>query len=147
MTVSLHRATEVGIKAYADEYKRRIEPILNFPEDKPAIENTSGLQPKGWAVLLKPYEPEMVTKSGIIIADTSKQRIEVADQRAVVIAVGPEAWSDEKGPRARPGDKVMITKYGGMFVTGPGDGKQYRIVNDKDVFCQITDEKHEVSYV
>jgi co-chaperonin GroES (HSP10) len=97
-------------------------------------------------VLLKPYEVEMKV-GAIIIADTSKQRMEMADQRAVVIAIGPEAWSEEKEPRAKVGDRVMITKYGGMFVTGPGDGQQYRMVNDKDIFCVITDEKHEVSYV
>jgi len=113
----------------------------------PAVENASGLEPTGWAVLLRPYEPEMRTKGGILIPENSKQRIEVADQRAVVIAIGPEAWSDEKRPRAAIGDRVLIGKYAGMFCTGPGDGKQYRIVNDKDIFCKITNEQHEVSYV
>ena len=122
------------------------KPVLNPPVGEANPVNTSGLQPEGWAVLLKPYEVQMKVGS-IIIADTSKQRIEMADQRAIVIAVGAEAWSDEKRPRAAVGDKVLITKYGGMFVTGPGDNQQYRIVNDKDIFCRITDEKHEVSYV
>lgn len=137
---ALKRAATLGIAYLQDEQRKRGLPVV-------AIENTSGLQPVGWAVLLLPYEPEKISKGGILIPETLKGRIERADQRAIVIAVGPQAWADEPHPRAAVGDKVMITKYAGMFITGPGNGKQYRMVNDKDIFCRITEEKHEVSYV
>lgn len=67
----------------------------------------------------------------------------VADQRAIVIEVGSEAWSDEREPRAVPGDRVMLAKYTGVMIPGPADGKQYRMVNDKDIFAQITEEHSE----
>lgn len=61
----------------------------------------------------------------------------MVEQRAVVIAVGPEAWVKETRPRATVGDHVMISKYAGILVEGVKDGVQYRLVNDNDVFCAL----------
>lgn len=100
--------------------------------------NTSGLIPCGVAVLVAPYEPEL--KAGVIhIPESVAQGLQAIDQRATVIAVGPEAWLDEKNPRARPGDKVLFAKYAG-WAAGKGvtkDGKAYRVVNDRDIFCRL----------
>lgn len=101
--------------------------------------NKSGLQPFGKAVLVRPYEPEI--KRGIIeIPDTVKERTAMVETRAVIIAIGPEAWSDEKAPRAKVGDKVFITKYAGFMAKGELDGQTYRIVNDRDIFCGLFSE-------
>jgi co-chaperonin GroES (HSP10) len=103
------------------------------------IENTSGLDPRGVAVLIQTYEPER--KGALIeIPDTVKGRMDMVDSRAVVIAAGPQAWFDDVLPRAWPGDKVLVTKYAGFMAKGPKDGKMYRLVNDRDVFCAIVDE-------
>ncbi len=102
--------------------------------------NTSGLEPRGVAVLIEPYEPQ--ARGGvIIIPEHLKGKMGAAELRATVIAVGPEAWHDESQPRAWPGDKVMVTKFAGMMVMGTLDGKQYRLVNDRDIFCAITAER------
>lgn len=53
----------------------------------------------------------------------------------VVMAIGAEAWKDESEPRAAPGDHVLVTKFAGFIVVG-ADGKIYRLVNDRDIFCQ-----------
>lgn len=103
------------------------------------IENTSGLDPRGVAVLIQTYEPER--KGALIeIPDSVKGRMDMVDSRAVVIAVGPQAWYDERQARALPGDKVLVTKYAGFMAKGPADGKMYRLVNDRDIFCAIVDE-------
>lgn len=103
------------------------------------IENTSGLDPRGVAVLIQTYEPER--KGALIeIPDSVKGRMDMVDSRAVVIAVGPQAWYDERQMRAMPGDKVLVTKYAGFMAKGPKDGKMYRLVNDRDIFCAISDE-------
>lgn len=103
------------------------------------IENTSGLDPRGVAVLIQTYEPER--KGALIeIPDSVKGRMDMVDSRAIVIAVGPQAWYDERTPRAWPGDKVLVTKYAGFMAKGPKDGKMYRLVNDRDIFCAIVDE-------
>jgi len=103
------------------------------------IENTSGLDPRGVAVLIQTYEPER--KGALIeIPDSVKGRMDMVDSRAVVIATGPQAWYDERQARAMPGDKVLVTKYAGFMAKGPKDGKMYRLVNDRDIFCAIVDE-------
>lgn len=103
--------------------------------------NRSGLHPVGQAVLVEPYEPERHATSSIIhIPPTARERMTAAEQRATVIAVGPEAWKDEKTPRAWAGDRVMVSAYAGMLTTGPLDGKQYRVINARDIFLRIVDE-------
>jgi co-chaperonin GroES (HSP10) len=102
--------------------------------------NKSGLKPLGVAVLIEPYEPER-NEGVIVIPDLVKDRTLMVEQRAIVVEVGPEAWSEEKQPRAQPGDKVMVTKMAGYMTVGPADGKTYRLVNDRDIFAAIVEEK------
>jgi co-chaperonin GroES (HSP10) len=100
------------------------------------IVNKSGLKPKGHAVLVQPYEPEL--KGTLIqIPDHVKQNLQTLENRVIVVEAGPEAWIEERVPRAKPGDKVLVTKYAGFAATGTADGQPYRLVNDRDIFCQI----------
>lgn len=102
------------------------------------MKNETGLHPLGVAVLIEPYEPEV--KSSILeLPPTVKDRMAMVEARAIVIEIGPEAWHDEKAPRAKVGDKVLVTKYAGYAAQSPKDGKLYRLVNDRDVFCAIED--------
>lgn len=103
------------------------------------MENTSGLEPRGVAVLIREYTPER--RGALIeIPDFIQSKMALANLRAEVIAIGPNAWHDEKEPRANLGDRVMVTQFAGVAAIGPKDGKQYRLVNDRDIFCRITDE-------
>lgn len=104
------------------------------------ITNRSGLRPLGRAVLVKMYEPTQPS-SLIHIPDMVKERNQMLEQRAVVIEVGPASWNDEPAPRAKPGDKVIVTRFAGYVAVGPADGELYRLVNDRDIFCAITEEK------
>jgi len=101
--------------------------------------NTSGLRPVGRAVLVEPYEPEV--KKGLIhIPENVSDKTQMVEQRAVVVEVGPAAWSDEPTPRARAGDKVLVSKYAGYLAKGTMDGKTYRFINCNDVFAVIDAE-------
>ncbi len=100
------------------------------------MENTSGIHPRGRAVLIAPYEPEL-KKSLIQLPDEVAKRDQMINQRAIVIEVGPSCWDDEPTPRAFPGEKVLVTKFAGYMAEGPADGKQYRLVNDRDIFATI----------
>lgn len=102
--------------------------------------NESGLKPLGRAVLVKPYEPEMVN-SLIKIPDFVRQNSALADTRCIVIELGPHAWHDELSPRAVVGDIVLVTKFAGFMAVGTADGELYRLVNDRDIFCQIVKEQ------
>lgn len=104
------------------------------------MKNTSGLKPLGQAVLVKPYEPEMQV-GRIVIPTSVRTGMAAVEQRAVVVEVGPEAWSKESAPRAAPGDKVLVSKWAGHLAVGPADGEQYRLINANDVFARITEEQ------
>ena len=106
------------------------------------MQNNSGLEPRGVAVLVKPYEPER--KGGqIVVPDFVQRNMSIVDIRATVVAIGPSAWHDEPTPRAAVGDKVLVTKFAGMVAQGPLDGEMYRLVNDRDIFCAIVAEAPE----
>lgn len=104
--------------------------------------NTSGLRPAGRAVLVIAHEPELDRarkQSNLIIPQTVSEKTTVLENRARVVAIGPTAWDDEKQPRAAVGDLVLITKFAG-FVTLGADGRLYRLINDRDIFCVIEKE-------
>ncbi len=114
------------------------------------MNNTSGLSPRGHSVLVAPYEPEM--HRGLIeIPLEVRQRTSMIEQRATMVEVGPMAWHDERVRflgiplwrrlRAKPGERVLVSKYAGFQAVGPADGKLYRVVNANDVFCAITSER------
>lgn len=111
-----------------------------FSQEESQTSNASGLKPLGVAVLLEPYEVKETTKGGIIIPELSRKTQSMAEQRATVVEIGPCAWSDEPAPRAKPGDKVLFSKFAGYVAIGTVDGKEYRLVNDRDIFCQIEKE-------
>lgn len=107
---------------------------------KPEPFNQSGLEPLGHAVLVKPYEPER-KKSLIAMPETVSMRTMMSETRAIVMEIGPQAWTDEKQPRAAVGDKVLITRFAGAMLEGPADGKWYRAVNDRDLHTRITADR------
>lgn len=100
------------------------------------MDNQSGLLPLGRAVLIAPYEPER-KESVIVLPDEVQGRSQMVEQRAIVVAVGSNAWCDEPVPRAKPGDRVLVSKFSGHMATGTKDGAQYRFVNDRDIFAAI----------
>lgn len=104
------------------------------------MENKSGLEPRGVAVLIKQYEPER-RLAKIVLPDSVQGRMSMVDIRATVVAIGPNAWHDEPTPRAAIGDRVLVTQFAGMMAKGPADGQLYRLVNDRDIFCAITHEE------
>jgi co-chaperonin GroES (HSP10) len=123
---AVQEMTEATKKAWND----------SWPPANQVFPNPSGLTPLGHAVLVKPYQPEV--KSGtIVIPDQVRQSMQSVDQRAIVIAVGPSAWEHETRARAKPGDKVLVTKFAGYLTNQTEDGEEYRIVNDRDIFCRI----------
>jgi chaperonin GroES len=76
---------------------------------------TTKLHPLADRLVVKPIQKEEMTKSGIIIPDTVKEK----PQEGEVIAVGPGKMTDE-GKRIpmdlKVGDKVIYSKYGGSEI-------------------------------
>lgn len=111
--------------------------------DEKTIVNHSGIQPIDLRVLVLPDPVEVKTAGGIILPDQHKDREKYAMQHGTLIAVGENAWEEASSRSAefakpRPGDRVLISKYGGVVLTGK-DGKEYRMMNDDDVIGRVID--------
>jgi chaperonin GroES len=97
--------------------------------------NTSGILPTEYKVLIYPKQVDERTKGGIIIPDESKDREQFAQMEGTLVARSPLAFTYDDWKSASPpsvGDRVLFAKFAGAKVTGK-DGKEYRLVNDKDV--------------
>jgi chaperonin GroES len=102
--------------------------------------NSSGIEPLGSRVLIKPLVVEQVTKVGIILAAPTELRKEQrAQDRGEVIAVASGAWADQPGDAwCKPGDNVVFARYAGNVWQGE-DGIYYRLVNDLDIVAKLSD--------
>lgn len=88
------------------------------------------IQPLGDRVLVKAIETKEVSKSGIIIPDTAKEK----PQEGEVIAVGPGRIAPDGkriGMDVNKGDKVLYGKYAGTEVK-LGDS-EYLIMHQDDI--------------
>lgn len=90
------------------------------------------LKPLNDRIIAKAVSADEVTKGGIILPDSAKER----PQEAEVIAVGPGSLLDS-GKIApmdiKVGDKVIYSKYGGTEVKI--DGEEYVILRQGDVLA------------
>ena len=100
------------------------------------MKNESGLRPLGRAVLVVPFE---VKKPGsmIVIPDNVRSNQLQIETQVTVVEIGPTAWHNEPIARAQPGDVVLVGKFSGVMAKGSKDGKDYRLINDTDIFCAI----------
>lgn len=92
------------------------------------------LKPLADRVLVKPIDEEEVTKGGIILPDTAKEK----PQRGKVVAVGPGRLDDE-GKRVpievKTGDKVLYDKYAGTEVKL--DDEEYLILRESNIVAKL----------
>lgn len=103
------------------------------------MSNPSGIVPLDLRIVVKPDPVEEVTKGGIILADTTKDRTKYAATKATVVAIGCNAFrewgSDAKRPS--PGDRVIYAQYTGAREKGV-DGEDYVVMNDADLLAVIS---------
>jgi len=93
----------------------------------------SKLQPLGDRVVVKPMPKEEVTKGGIVIPDTAKEK----PQDGKIIAVGPGRMTDD-GKRiamdVKVGDIVVYAKYGGTEFKE--DDEELIILRESDILAK-----------
>ena len=91
------------------------------------------LVPLGDRVVLKQFEAEETTKSGIILAAKSQEK----PQEAEVVAGGPGGMVDGKEVtmQVKSGDKGIYAKYSGNEVKL--DGEEYIIVKQNDILAIV----------
>jgi len=94
-----------------------------------------GLKPLGDRVVVKPLDRDEVTKSGIVLPDTAKEK----PQQGEVVAVGPGRVIDS-GDRVSldvsVGDKIIFAKYSGTEFKLEDD--DLLILNERDILAVLS---------
>jgi chaperonin GroES len=101
-----------------------------------ASASSAKLRPLGDRLVLKPTPREEVTKSGIVLPDTAKEK----PQEGEVLAVGPGKILDDGSRGAmdvQVGQKVLYAKYAGTEFKV--DGEELLIISEKDILAIVED--------
>ena len=93
------------------------------------------LTPLGDRIVVKPLVKEEVTKGGIVLPDTAKEK----PQEGEVVAVGSGRLSED-GKRLplelKVGDRVLYAKFAGT--EWKRDGEEFLILRENDVLAKLS---------
>jgi chaperonin GroES len=99
-----------------------------------ATATATKLKPLGDRVVIQPTPREEMTKSGIVLPDTAKEK----PQEGTILAVGPGRIGDD-GKRepmdVSEGQKVLYAKYAGTEFKV--DNEELLIVSQKDILAIV----------
>ena len=102
-------------------------------------EETKLPKPTGWRLLVLPFKMKEKTKGGIVLAETTLERQQVASQVGLVMAMGPDCYKDKErysdGPWCKVNDWVMFARYAGSRIKI--DGGEMRLLSDDEVLATI----------
>ena len=92
------------------------------------------IKPLADRIVVKPSPAEEMTKGGIFLPDTAKEKPVVGE----VVAAGPGRHGDDGKlvpMEVKVGDKVLYGKYSGTEVTL--DRQEYLIMRESDIFAIV----------
>ena len=92
------------------------------------------LKPLGERVVVQAVEREEVTRSGIVLPDTAKEK----PQEGKVVAVGPGKLLDSGEHVAldiKEGDRIIYSKYSGTEFKL--DDQEYLILSERDILAVV----------
>jgi len=93
----------------------------------------SKIEPLGDRVVIKPTPKEEVSKGGIVLPDTAKEK----PQEGKIIAVGPGRLTEDGkriGMEVKKGDKVIYSKYAGTEFKL--DNEELVIMRESDILAK-----------
>ena len=92
------------------------------------------IKPLGDRVVVLPTEREEMTRGGIVLPDTAKEK----PSEGKVIAVGPGRVTEEGKvvpPEIQEGDSVIYAKYAGTEFRL--DDQDYLILSERDILAKL----------
>ncbi len=92
------------------------------------------VKPLGDKILVKRLEAQEITKGGIVLPDSAKEK----PKEGKVVEVGPGKVTDD-GSRSemqlKKGDHILFTSYAGTEIKV--DGEEYLIMSEDDVLAVV----------
>jgi len=92
------------------------------------------IQPLGDKILVKRLEAAEVTKGGIVLPDSAKEK----PKEGKIVAVGPGKVLDD-GTRGalqvKKGDRVLFTSYAGTEIKV--DGEEFLVMSEDDILAVV----------
>jgi co-chaperonin GroES (HSP10) len=89
-------------------------------------------KPTGWRLLVLPFKMKEKTKGGVILAEDTLERQQVASQVGLVMAMGPQCYKDKErypeGPWCKEKDWIMFARYAGSRIKI--EGGEMRLLNE-----------------
>ena len=96
-------------------------------------------KPTGWRILVLPFKMKDKTKGGIVLAETTLEKQQVASQCGLVLAMGSQCYKDKErypeGPWCKVNDWVMFARYAGSRIKI--DGGEICLLNDDEILATI----------
>ena len=106
---------------------------------KPSEEEPKLPKPTGWRLLVLPFKMKEKTKGGVILAEDTLERQQVASQVGLVMAMGPQCYKDKErypeGPWCKEKDWIMFARYAGSRIKI--EGGEMRLLNADEVLATI----------
>lgn len=100
-------------------------------------------QPKGYKLLIALPKAKKQTDGGVFIPDERVDAESTASIIGFVIALGPDAYKDDKkfpgGPWCKEGDFVIFRSYSGTRFKVSGE--EFRLINDDTVEAVVDDPR------
>ena len=103
-------------------------------EEDSKIESSKLPKPTGWRILVLPFKQKEKTKGGILLADETVERSQVASTCGLILDMGPHCYDKERypeGPWCKKGDWIIFARYAGSRIRI--DGGEIRLLNDDEV--------------
>ncbi len=137
------------------EERREIpDRVLNFGSDAPKPEQSTRElsetdyeklpKPTGYRVMILPFKVKERTKGGIILADSAREREQLATVVGLVLKLGPDEYKDldkyPEGPWCKERDWVVFGRYAGARI--PIEGGEIRLLNDDEILAVVDDPEY-----
>jgi chaperonin GroES len=127
-SVDIHGPTGASARLRRDPITQEGNPLAT------ASASSKKLRPLGDRVVIKPTPREDMTKSGIVLPDTAKEK----PQEGLILSVGPGRFLDD-GTRekmdVKKGDRVLYAKYAGTEFKVDND--ELLILSQKDILAIV----------
>ena len=121
--------------------ERRIKQVEKEKKKKNIPEASKLPKPTGWRLLVLPHRGQGKTKGGVILSDKIVEEAQIATNVGLVLAMGPDAYSDKErfpnGPWCKKNDWVIFARYAGSRLNI--EGGELRILNDDEILGTTDD--------